>query len=188
MAKRFTVSVSDELATKLAECRGQVSPSSVFQAAVQSRLDEIARLDAATGQTEEEAFTRLARERAEYESKVCAKEGRACGEEWARTAKYSLLKYAAEKFFDSLKEMASEHHCIGVLDLLEDKRLGDYFATLREGELECDSLFDGVGLDSQFLSAEAEAWIFGWCDAVYDFWHRFNSHDVPAKKAELPEI
>lgn len=159
MVKKFTVSVSDELASRFERWKGDISPSKVFQAALEEALG---RKEGFRQRITEENDMDTIIERLRQEKRVDENSynemGRREGLRWAKSASYSELRYAAETF------PRDEGH-YGARAIYQDDVLSAYWAEdfNEDPALTADA-------DDEYMTDEAEAWLDGWFEAVDEFW------------------
>lgn len=163
MAKRITVSVPDELGEQIDKWKGEISPSAIFQSAMEEAIAKkegfLKRIH--QGEDMNAIIERLRQEKKEEEN-IYFEKGKEDGLDWAKAASYSELKYATEGC-----DMTEEGYtCQSVR---YDKILGPYW----NSQMTHDPLMRGAD-DDDFVNDEMEAWLNGWFEAVEQFWNEVS--------------
>lgn len=166
MSKRYTVSVSDEMSERMDAMKGELSPSAVFQKAMEAELNkkEQFRNKIIREASMEDIIERLRAEK-EQEGRDTLEQGKKEGLEWAKQASYSELKYAATSFNNEIKSAQWVYRTM----VFDDEKLGYYFEDLEENAEEYERFFDTED-NSDVLTEEPQKWLEGWLDAVTCFW------------------
>ncbi|MBR3663577.1 MAG: hypothetical protein IKN64_02865 [Desulfovibrio sp.] len=159
MTKKFSVGISDSLAARLEPFKDKISPTAVFQNAMEKQIETLEqqkkRLE---GEDMEAIIERLRKEKAEYED-TKFDEGEEEGYEFAKSASYEELLYAATTLAETC-DLAER-------DLFKDALLGGYFASLEDEN--GDNLL-------KVLDEEAYGkWLAGWAYGVSAFWREVGS-------------
>jgi hypothetical protein len=184
MVKRYSVSVSDELGEKIN--RWEISPSEVFQKAMESVISEkekfINRLRG--DETMDQIIERLRAEMVKIDG-IFYTNGKNTGLEWAKVADYGTLRYAAELFepINNQENYVSDAIC-------RDQFLGGYFSEcfVDNSEFatgENKKIYPNLATwrnsvlaplkENGSLSPAGEQWVLGWCDGVRMFWKEISS-------------
>ena len=167
MVKRFTVSVPDELAEKIDKWKQEISPSAMFQRAMEEAIEEKEGFAKRITEYETmpEIIERLKREKAEGEKRYYY-DGQEAGLAWAKAAPYFKLKYVAQLPEGHLKYPGETR--TKAFDACRDDYLGDYFSErFSDDPLMCP---DDKKSEVENISGEAEEWLKGWFTAVDAFW------------------
>jgi len=170
-AMRVTVSISDTLAERAEKWKDKFSPSELYQKALEefvSKKEQLAERLKRDSEMREQTIERLKAQKKQAESDFF-EEGQTEGVEWAKTADYSELVYAAERFdpFEKAYQIGGVHYKW----VLEDDTLNDTFEALFD---ERPNLFKAD--DDGLLGSEAEKFIEGWRDGVRAFWAEMRPH------------
>ena len=164
MVKRVTVTISDELASRAALWSDDLSPSRLFQEALEewvSRKEALAERVKGGGADMAAIIERLRQQKARAEHDYYD-EGQEEGAAWARTADYLELRHAA-----AFEPFSRSKHKPGLdRSILEgDRTLGETFRAIFEKRPDFWKA-DSRGL----LVYDAETFIKGWLDAIKAFW------------------
>jgi hypothetical protein len=117
----------------------------------------------------EQIVERLKQERMEAE-KDYRQYGKDEGFDFAKTASYADLKYAACTF-----EPAVDGRYYFETSLMDDKILGEYFQEYFDENPELYVNCEAVGdYQAQFLNNLAEKWIDGWLEGVREFYYEIE--------------
>jgi hypothetical protein len=163
MVKKFTLSVSDDLAEKIEARRDYLGNlSAVFQEAVS---EKIARKEARENlikgdENMEETIERLRREKAEA-TKDNYEDGVRSGIEWSKNSNYRDLQYMLT--FDPVATPYGDS-CYFINDLTGDDTLGESFQQAFNDDPTMTADEQGI------LNELAEEWFRGWRQGVQEFW------------------
>jgi hypothetical protein len=151
MAKKITISVSDELHEKMKEWKSALNFSKVFQNAVSGM---ILKKEALKNRLMEEIdlasiVDRLKKEKLEFETNIVEK-GKNDGLEWSKTAHYRELQYALAWNPDGNPAL--------------DDELGDYFAHILNKYKERVSARGKMAQDR--INGFLEKYLSGWKEGV----------------------
>jgi len=163
MTKRYSVSVSDELAQKIELHKNRLSLSKIFQDAMWSKVtkEEKFQQRLQEDQTVEQVIERLKQEKTRSEDDMFDT-GRTDGQNFAKTAHYDELIYAIS--FDPF----SENDEVNINVLETDDVLEDYFRDQLE-KIREEHQLPVIDEDGD-LTELAVAWLKGWIQGVQDFW------------------
>lgn len=155
VAKRITISVSDELHEKMKEWKSGLNFSKVFQNAVTAM---IRKKESLKNRLMEEIdlpsiVERLKKEKIEFEANILEK-GKLDGFEWSKTAHYRDLQYALTWHPDD--------------DPLKDETLGDYFSHVLE--IYREKLASTGKITQDFFRGFSQKYLKGWKEGVEMFW------------------
>jgi hypothetical protein len=162
MAKKYTVSVSDELGAKIDLWKKEVSPSVEFQKAMDKAISEKEGFKARLQEdaTMDQVIERLRAEKINAERSYFRR-GEEAGVKWAKAASYVHLSYAAKicmgdpAFFNKL---------------LDNPTLSDYFHECFADDPTAEL---PTGYDIEYpreYPDEVVDWLDGWCSGVEQFW------------------
>ncbi len=172
--KKFTLSVSDELAERIDRYRDHLGNlSGLFQKAVDEKITKKEQFDVRLKEDPDidEIAARLRQEQKEADNDF-SEEGKDKGLYWAKRASYSDLKYAALRTFGG-----PYPHFHVPNSIFQDEVIGEY---LQEVLLENRILFpvcpgdDNWEWDEDFDSSQ-EQWFYGWQTGVVEFWDHVST-------------
>ena len=159
MVKKFSVGIPDDLATRLEPFKDKISPTAVFQEAMAARIGAFEeRKKRMEGEDMEAIIERLRKQKAESDKNLFA-DGEEIGMDFAKSADYDELKYAATVMATSTEPWQ--------LAFARDGILGDYFDDLEDDE--------GYPLFANMPPADVETWFRGWCASVRQFWDKVSA-------------
>jgi len=169
-AKRINISIPDGLADRAEQWKDKFSPSELYQEALEefvSKKEQLAERLKGEPEKMEAIVDRLNRQKKAAEQDFFV-EGQEEGANWAKTADYLELKYAAEGFnpFESAREIGGVYYDW----VMKDDDLGEYFGSLKD---ECPKLWKTD--DEGRFSGEAEKFLEGWLEAVGAFWEEVST-------------
>lgn len=155
MAKRVTISVSDELHEKMKEWKSALNFSKVFQNAVSSmiRKKEALKHRLLDEVDLSSVVDRLKKEKLEIETDIKEK-GKRDGFEWSITAHYKELQYV----------LAWKPH----VNPFNDEALGAYFNDKLEMYRKKMKLTEKIA--QEYLAVFSEKYLKGWKEGVEVFW------------------
>lgn len=170
MVKRYNVSVSDELAERIDSWKDKISPSAVFQGAMEKAIDSEERFqNRVKGNDMTAIIERLKQEKQEAEGDY-RDQGKGYGLEWAKDARYRDLrrvvstKIEIERFYDQWGRIGGEY--IYADDAIVDDGVREAFnANPILGETS-----EMHGITGHYLSTEASEWLMGFLEGVQAFW------------------
>jgi len=168
MVKKFSVGIPDEMAERLEPFKDSISPTAVFRQAMdeaitkrenfKERMDKLEGTQKEGAEQMQEIIERLKKQKAEFENTLFD-EGEEYGLDFAKSADYEDLKYAAMVIADDCEPVSKA--------LERDGQLEDYFEGLEDEE--------GNELIKNMDETDLEKWIQGWCHAVREFWNKVSS-------------
>lgn len=164
--KLYSVGIPGELAARLEPYRDKISPTAVFQQAIEDIVTRYEEMDAPipTGEKMAEIVERMRQEKTE-----CAtdweKEGHQEGIRYASAAGYKRVRDALT-FADRLK-FAKDHDGSISWPMVMESKISDissYFQNMVGKEVDLKKNTQGD------FDECSEKWILGWCDGVIAFW------------------
>ena len=164
MVKRINVTISDELAARVEPWVDSLSPSRLYQTALEdwvTKKEALAERVKGGGADMPAIVERLRQQKAKAERDFYD-EGQEEGAAWARAADYQeLIRAAAFVPFSRSKHKQGLDRSV----LSDDRMLGETFRTIFDKSPDFWKA-DARGL----LSYDAETFVKGWLDAVRAFW------------------
>jgi len=169
MKKKVSLSFSDNLAEKIEVHQEYLGNSSTpSQEAIKNMTNQRESCEKTLKGgpiSMEQIVERLRQERIEAENDY-RQRGEDEGLDFAKTASYTDLKYAACTF-----EPISDRKYYFYTSLFDDQVLGEYFQEYFGENPELHVNCQAVGeYRAQFLNNIAEEWIDGWLEGVREFW------------------
>jgi len=157
MVKRYTVSVSDEIAERIDKWKHKISPSEIFREAMVSEIDKREGFQKRIKEdgTMEAVIERLKKEK-ERSAENFRNQGREEGARWAKAASYEDLVYLGNWEYDSENGR----------DIFSDDFLGEYFEEtfknhpILKADFYSDDMFSDLG----------EEWMLGWEEGANEVW------------------
>ncbi|MCD7897638.1 MAG: hypothetical protein LUG50_13345 [Planctomycetaceae bacterium] len=170
MVKRFSVSVSEELGQRIHRWKDEISPSAIFQRAMEEVVREkeefSGRLqdDPALPEVVERLRTESGKARSEYRVN-----GKSKGIEWAKCASLKNIKHILHEK-ECFDDLFSQNERIPPSMILDDYVIGAYVKQAWAGDPAFESKYVGNKRKEEVLSPESVLWFEGWLEGVSTFW------------------
>lgn len=162
MAQRFTVSVPDEMAEKIEKYREEISPSAIFQKAIEaeiSRKENLGLLLQRERPTIDDIVQRLKKEKDEIEN-ISYTIGFRTGIEWSASASYEELSYVITNKDTVFRNAIYEE--------------GDGSSYSFDLYLFFSGHFKDLSSDERKM-----AWFAGWFDSLTNIWDQTQKEEDP---------
>lgn len=161
MVKRYSVCVLDELGRRLDKWKRIISPSAVFQAAIEKVVREreefIERLEGDPQMPD--IIERLREERKDSDQEY-RRRGKEKGVEWAKCASYNNIQYVLREKAQ-IEELLAQNEGIPSFMAFDDGVFGQYITNQWENEFTTPPTVTGRRFGEDFISPDALEWLSG---------------------------